>query len=232
AVLDIAEMAADGQGVAVMEAAVTLRPAGDRASRLAIAPYPAELEAPWTPAGGPPLLIRPIRPEDAEAHGAFFARLSPEDVRYRFFTAVRELSADMMVRLTQVDYDREMAFVAVRPPQAGDAEGGDTVGVARLVCEADCRSAEFAVIVQPDMKGRGLASHLMRRLFDWARRRGIAEIVGQVLADNAPMLAFVRRLGFSVHRMPGEEDVMEVRLALNPAAGPAVTPGPGTPARS
>jgi acetyltransferase len=156
---------------------------------------------------GERLVVRPIRPEDAEQHGAFFSRLSPQDIRYRFFTAMRELSPEQMARLTQIDYDREMAFIAARE------RGGDTVGVGRVVCEDD-RQGEFAVIVQADMKGRGVASHLMRRLIDWSRARGLREIVGQVLADNAPMLAFVRHLGFSVRRMPAEPDVVEARLAL------------------
>jgi acetyltransferase len=216
AALDIFRLIVDAQGPAVAEAAVRLRPAGDRASRLAIAPYPAELEAFWRPAdaaaGEAPLLVRPIRPEDAEAHAAFFARLSAEDVRFRFFTAMREMSPDLTARLTQVDYDREIAFIAVRPPQAGGAD--ETVGVARLVGESGSSSVEFAIAVQPDMKGRGLASHLMRRLIDWARARGLAEITGQVLADNMPMLGFVRHLGFKVQRMAGEEDVLEVRLTL------------------
>jgi len=138
---------------------------------------------------------------------AFFSRLSPQDIRYRFFTAMRELSAEQMARLTQIDYDREMAFIALREAS------GETVGVARVVCE-DEREAEFAVIVQRDMKGRGVARHLMQLLIDWARRRGLSAVVGQVLADNAPMLAFVRQLGFSVKRMPEEPDVVEARLSL------------------
>ena len=85
--------------------------------------------------------------------------------------------------------------------------------MARLVCE-DARQGEFAVIVQGDMKGKGVAGHLMRRLIDWARGRGLSAVVGQVLADNAPMLAFVRHLGFSVKRMPDEPDVVEARLSL------------------
>lgn len=98
-----------------------------------------------------------------------------------------------------------MAFVAIRETT------GEMVGVSRLVCERDGQSGEFAVVVQPDMKGRGLASHLMHHLLDWARARGLSEVVGQVLADNAPMLAFVRHLGFEVHRMRGEEDLVEAR---------------------
>ena len=124
---------------------------------------------------------------------------------------MRELSAEQTVRLTQVDYDREMAFVAVR-----DATG-ETVGVSRLACDADGRSGEFAVIVQADMKGRGLASHLMRRLIDWGRSRGLAEIEGQILADNHPMLAFIRHMGFSVHRMRDDPEVMEAVLTLQSA---------------
>ncbi len=154
------------------------------------------------------MTIRPIRPEDAAAHTAFFARLSPQDVRYRFFSAMRELSPEQTVRLTQVDYDREMAFIAVNETT------GDTVGVSRLACEPDGQTGEFAVIVQADMKGRGLASLLMRRLIDWARIRGLTEVVGQILADNQPMLSFIRHLGFTVHRMADDPSVMEARFHL------------------
>jgi acetyltransferase len=165
---------------------------------------------------GERLTIRPIRPEDAEAHGAFFSRLSPEDVRYRFFSAVRELSPEQMARMTQVDYDREMAFVAVREPADGPAE---TLGVARLVREGADRG-EFAVVVQPDMKGHGVARHLMCRLVEWGRSQGMAEIAGQILADNRPMLAFIRRLGFTIHHLPDENDVVEARLVLRRDEGP------------
>jgi acetyltransferase len=199
---------ADAEGVAVGDAALFLRPAGEIGNGLAIAPYPAELTEEWR-TGDELLTIRPIRPEDAEQHGEFFRRLSPEDIRFRFFSAMRALSPEQMARMTQVDYDREMAFVAQRNPT------NETVGVARLVIEPDRRSGEFAVIVQPDMKGRGLASHLMRRVIGWGHSSGLSEIVGQVLADNAPMLAFVRRLGFALHRMPEEPDVMEAKLVLD-----------------
>jgi acetyltransferase len=205
--LDINPLFADAEGVQVADAWIRLRPAGAPPGKLAIAPYPAELIGGYA-AHGETFTIRPIRPEDAEAHSAFFARLSPEDIRYRFFSAMRELSPEQMARLTQVDYEREIAFIAVR-----DATG-ETAGVARLVSEAGSGDGEFAVIVRPDMKGRGLARHLMQRLIDWARARGMSAVVGQVLADNAPMLAFVRGLGFKVQRLPDEEGVVEARLAL------------------
>ena len=204
--LEVNPLFVDAEGVLAADAWLRLRPAGENGV-LAIPPYPEALIE-HCEARGERLIIRPIRPEDATQHGAFFARLSAEDIRYRFFTAMRELSPEMMARLTQIDYDREMAFVAIREIT------GETVGVARLIAESDGTSGEFAVIVQPDLKGKGLASRLMQRLIDWARARGMAAVVGQVLADNAPMLAFVRRLGFSVRRLPEEPDVMEARLDL------------------
>ncbi len=186
-------------------AEIVLRAPG-AASPLAIAPYPAELTETWN-ARGEPLIIRPIRPEDAAAHAAMFARLTPEDVRFRFFSALRELSPERLARMTQVDYDREMAFVATRV-------NGDTVGVSRLVRDVD-GTGEFAVVVQPDMRGCGLARRLMQRLIDWGREQGLSAIVGQVLADNAPMLGFMRALGFALRRNPDEPDVMEARLELS-----------------
>ena len=209
--LDVNPLFVDADGVLAADAWIELRAPepGGWVSRLAISPYPAELVERFA-CGDEVLTIRPIRPEDAAAHAGFFTRLSPEDIRYRFFSAMRELSPEQIARMTQVDYDREMAFVAVR-------ENGDTVGVSRLVCEPGGESGEFAVIVQADMKGRGLARRLMQRLIDWGRAQGMAEIDGQVLANNAPMLAFVRRLGFEVHRMKGEDDVVEARLALTDA---------------
>jgi acetyltransferase len=206
--LEVNPLFADADGVLAADAWLRLRETGDVGGGLAITPYPADLVEHWLAPDGERLVVRPIRPEDAEAHGAFFHRLSPQDIRYRFFTAMREMSPEQMARLTQVDYDREMAFVAVREST------GETVGVARLVCEPDGLAGEFAVIVQDDMKGRGLASHLMRRLIEWARERRLRTVIGQVLSDNAPMLAFVRHLGFSLRRLPDEGDVVEARLSL------------------
>jgi acetyltransferase len=170
------------------------------------------------------VVIRPVRPEDAAAHAAFFARLSPEDVRYRFFSAIRALSAEQVARLTQVDYEREMALLAVRPAAPGSL-AGETVGVARLVREMDAGEAEFAVVVQADAKGAGIASALMRQLLDWGRSKGVREVAGQILADNAPMLAFIRRLGFKVRRSPEDAELMEARLVLETLA-PEPPPAP------
>ncbi len=169
--------------------------------------YPAELEEHWDSAGEP-LTIRPIRPDDAEAHRAFFNRLTPEDIRLRFFAAVRELSPAQLARFTRIDYAHDMALIAVR-----DATN-ETVGVARLV-HADANDiTEFAVVVQPDVKGKGLGTHLMRRLIDWARQHGVGEIRGEILADNITMLSFTRHLGFALRQLPKDPEIVEARLVL------------------
>jgi acetyltransferase len=212
--LTINPLFVDSAGVLAADAALTLRPAGET-SQLAVPPYPAELTGTFRTKSSIQLLVRPIRPEDAAAHAEAFGKLRPEDIRWRFFSPMRELSPQMIARLTQIDYDREMAFVAMHR----GAEGREEIaGVARLIRDPGGllggSSGEFAVTVVPEMKGQGVASHLMRRLFDWAREQGMTEVVGQVLADNAPMLAFVRSLGFRVRRSPEDDEVYEARLAL------------------
>ena len=206
AALGIDQLALSPDGAVALDAAIWLRPDGGRAV-LAIPPYPDHLSETWS-ASGEDFLIRPIRPEDADAHAAFVQRIPTEDLRYRFFTALRQVAPEQMVRLTQIDYEREMAFVAVR------CRDQATVGVARLVRELDGESGEFAIMVQPDTKGLGLARHLMMRLIEWAKAEKIPAIVGQILADNHPMLGFVRQLGFSLHRTPDEPDVVEAVLDI------------------
>jgi acetyltransferase len=214
ATLTINPLFADGTGVLAADCALALRPAGEL-GQLAIPPYPAEQARPWRLKSGEVVTVRPIRPEDAAAHAEAFAKLRPEDIRWRFFSPIRELSPQMMARLTQIDYAREMAFVAMRRRADGTEE---ELGVARLIRdpagEFGGPGGEFAVIVVPEMKGQGLGRHLMQRLAEWGREQGMSEIVGQVLADNAPMLAFVRSLGFTVRRSPGDDDVCEARWVL------------------
>ncbi|PWS34099.1 GNAT family N-acetyltransferase [Falsiroseomonas bella] len=206
AALGINPLVARADGVMALDARCTLRPAGE-AALLAIPPYPEEWVTRWNTKSGEALTIRPIRPEDAEAHAAFFRRLTPEDIRWRFFSQLRELPPQQIARMTQLDYDREMAFVAVRSLPDGTE---DLLGVSRLIREPDGITGEFAVIVDRAMKGQGLGRHLMERLFAWARANGIATIAGQVLADNAPMLAFVKSLGFTAKRSAEDEEVFEV----------------------
>ena len=148
-------------------------------------------------------MLQTAPPETVEqAHAEAFRRIAPADIRWRFFSPIRELSPALVARLVQIDYDREMAFIATREAT------GETVGAARLVRESDGEEAEFAIIVGDEVKGHGLGRFLMDRLFEWAKDNGVRKVVGQVLSDNAPMLAFVRRLGFTVRRSAAEEGVM------------------------
>ncbi len=213
--VDFPEIAAFGvnplfagpEGVLAVDAACTLRPEGQRAL-LAIPPYPEEWVGSFATRSGEVLAIRPIRPEDAEEHGAFVRRLSPEDIRWRFFSQIRELPPQQIARMTQLDYDREMAFCAIRRHADGREE---LLGVSRLIRENDGETGEFAVVVDRRMKGQGLGKHLMQRLFAWGKANGIRTIAGQVLADNAPMLAFAKGLGFVLKRSAEDEEVFDVR---------------------
>ena len=193
-------------GAVCAQAAIRLRPPGC-AAVLAIPPYPEYLSERWE-SRGQAFTIRPIRPEDAQAHADMVARVPPEDMRYRFFTATREVSSEQMARLTQIDYEREMAFIAVRERDHA------TVGVSRLVREMGTARGEFAIVVEPSAKGLGLAAHLMARVIDWGRDVGLGEITGTVLADNHAMIGFVRHLGFVVRHVPDEPDVVEAVLQV------------------
>ena len=188
-------------------ATLELRPPGE-AGQCAIAAYPEDL-ARRLEAGPDTLLVRPIRPEDAEAHAALFRRLTPEDIRYRFFNILRDLPPEQIVRMTQVDYDREMAFVAVHEAS------GHTVGVGRLIRDPATDGGEFAVLVEPAAKGRGVARFLMQQLVEWGRSKGMGSVTGLVLAENAPMLAFMRRIGATIQRVPQEPEVVEAVIPLH-----------------
>lgn len=196
---------ADAAGVVAADAGLTLRPVGE-AALLAIPPYPAGLVAAFTARDGRVFEVRPIRPEDAAAQGEFARELPPEDLRFRFFSAMKELPPAMLARLTQIDYGREMALIATRE--------GRVFGTARIIREGGGPQAEFAVVVSPSAKGTGLASHLMQRAMDWARGEGITAIMGHVLADNAPMQGFMRKLGFTLSRSLEDADILIARKAL------------------
>ena len=211
--LDINPLLADSEGAIVLDARIGVALADKSAStldRLAIRPYPRELEQEivWD---GAPLTLRPIRPEDGEAHLAFASALSADDVHYRMFSRVRELSPSQLARFTQIDYDREMAFIATRMGPEGVPQ---TLGVARVVADPDNVDAEFAVTIRTDLKGHGLGSILMHKLIDYCRQRGTRAIVGEALPDNMAMVKLARKLGFEVHQNRGD-DTMHMRLPLH-----------------
>jgi acetyltransferase len=207
--LDVNPLLADARGVLALDARmrVAAADASRRATdRLAIRPYPKELEETVALRDGSRLLVRPIRPEDEPAHQRMFASLAPEDVRFRFFNQVKALPHSQMARYTQIDYEREMAFVALEP-------SGETLGVARAIFDPDGVQAEFAIAVRSDRKGRGLGHALLDKLIRHCRARGAARVVGQVLPDNRAMLDLAASLGFRRRFVPGE-GVVEVELAL------------------
>lgn len=205
--LDINPLLVDEQGVLALDARVRLLRAsatGCGSSRLAICPYPAKLEDNIC-MDGSQLLLRPIRPEDGERLKAFYAAASPSDMRLRFFMSRREVPHSELARYSQIDYDREMAFVAL----AGQA----MVGEVRAVCDPDNLQAEFAIQVASQWQGKGLGQVLLSKLIRHLRERGTAEIVGQCLPDNAGMAALARRAGFEVSFDPLKK-IMALRLAL------------------
>ncbi len=215
--LEINPLFADEDGVICIDAQMQVRAFSGAGSRLAIRPYPQGLDEAVRLRDGRAVVLRPIRPEDEPAHHALIARMSPEDLRLRFFSYVRELRHAQMARLTQVDYDREMAFIATVAGPGGEPE---TLGVVRTVTDPDNRSAEFAVLVRSDLKGKGLGRLLMEKIIGYCRRRGTGEIKGLVLSSNDGMIALARRLGFSIERGP-DPDTVVARLALDADQAPS-----------
>lgn len=210
--LDINPLWADEHGVMALDARVRLsarRPAGQ--ANFAVRPYPEELvrRLPWQ---GRTLVLRPIRPEDEDRHRAFLEATSAEDMRMRFFQAPHRMSHDELARLTQIDYEREMAFVAVD-------EQGATLGVARLVRDPDNIEAEFAIMVRSDLKRQGLGRMLMQALLDHAALRGTQRVAGHVLRENRGMLALLKDLGFDAK--PDADEPATVKRVTFTVPGPA-----------
>jgi acetyltransferase len=156
-------------------------------------------------------MIRPILPEDEPEIQALIARLSPRAVRLRFFAPLKALSHRDAARLTQIDYDREMALVLTEPGPAGQMP---IYAVVRLISDPNNEHAEYAVVVQDDLAGQGLGTLLMNRIIDYARSRGTGEIVGHVLSENQTMLKLCAELGFSIHREVDDTSGVMVRLKL------------------
>ena len=212
--LDINPLLADEHGVLALDARMRVAAAAQPGpARFAIRPYPAELEesVSWE---GRALSLRPIRPEDAPQHSAFIAALTPEDMRYRMFAPMQALSPAQLARWTQIDYDREMAFIAT----GQGPHGPETLGVARAVADPDNISAEFAVVVRSDLKGHGLGALLLEKLLRYCRARGTHELVGEALPDNQRMLKLAHHLGFTV-APAAQQGALGLRLVLSGPVG-------------
>ena len=171
--------------------------------------YPRELALRTELPGLGPVLVRPVHPGDEPAYRAAFTKMSPEDIRMRFFAPMKELPDDMIHQLTHIDYDREMAFAMLREREA------DLVGVSRMIMTSD-RKAEFAVVVRSDLKGHGIGRFLMKCLVDYARSRDVRELYGDILSENQPMIEFMRGLGFHLEHIPESEAILRATLALAP----------------
>jgi acetyltransferase len=206
--LDINPLLADEDGVIALDARIKISAVGGATrDRLAIRPYPNELVTHELLSGVGECLLRPVRPEDAPEVLDFFSRLSSEDVRMRFLTPLNALSASMLARLTQIDYDREMAFVLFDPTHK-------IAGVGRIAADPDNTRAEFAVLVRSDLKGHGAGRLLMRRLGAYARDRGIGELFGDILAENTGMLALCREHGCHIEAASNDNTLMRATFRL------------------
>ncbi len=188
-------------------------------AHLAILPYPSRFDQTLTLRGGGTCQVRPIRPDDAQMLQDLVRSLSPESRYFRFVSSFNELPAAMLSRFTLIDYDREMALVAVARERVPGADGElveveRIVGVSRYVITPDQHSCEFSLVVAEDMKGRGLGGRLMDSIMDAARERGLAEIDGLVLRSNGPMLKLMRSMGFEVKRFDEDPDFALVTHAL------------------
>ncbi len=210
--MDINPLIVDEHGAVAADARVVVeyRPAGaDRYAHMAIHPYPAYLVSPWQLPDGTDVLIRPIRPEDADLVRDFVAGLSEEARFFRFMNALQELSGPLLVRLTQLDYSKEIALLAVTA-----ASPETELGVARFSVNPDGESCEFAIVLADHVTGKGLGQKLLATLIEVARMRGLRRIGGEVLASNHPMLALAQTLGFSVVPVPNNPDLLSISLRL------------------
>ncbi|MET0651300.1 MAG: bifunctional acetate--CoA ligase family protein/GNAT family N-acetyltransferase [Hyphomicrobiaceae bacterium] len=208
--IDINPLLADDKGVIALDARVVVADAAsDPRVPMAIRPYPSQWEVDAQVGSVGEVRIRPIRPEDEKLYADFFAQVTPDDQRLRFFTVAPELSHRFLARLTQIDYAREMAFVAI-------AKGsGALLGVVRMVADPDYVRAEYAILVRSDLKGLGLGWRLMQHLITYARSEKLEQLHGSVLAGNSTMLQMCRALEFSIEREPGDDSVRHVVLQLD-----------------
>jgi acetyltransferase len=224
--MDINPIIVDESGAVAVDARIVVdgtQPArggmGNPYNHLAILPYPARYEQVWPLPGAGEYTLRPIHPDDAQMLQDLMHHLSPESRYFRFVSSLAELPPAMLARFTLIDYDREMALVAVLKERHAGADGeiAETeriIGVSRYITNPDQTSCEFSLVVADDFSGKGLGSRLMESIMSVARDKGLAEIVGLVLANNTGMLKLMRKLGFEVKRFAEDQDFNLVTHAL------------------
>jgi acetyltransferase len=224
--MDINPIIVDASGAVAVDARIVIDSVAQAAAgrtneyqHLSILPYPARHERVWPMPGGGMYTVRPIRPGDAQMLQELVQHLSPQSRYFRFVSWFTELPPSMLSRFTLIDYDREMALVAVFKERSTDADGEireteRVVGVSRYITNPDHRSCEFSLVVADDSSGKGIGSRLMESIIEAAREKGLSEMEGLVLASNAEMLKLMRRLGFSVKRFDEDPDFKLVSYAL------------------
>lgn len=209
--LDINPLLADETGVIAVDARVAVAPEARKGSghpRFAVRPYPKEWERTIKLRNGKNAFVRPVRPEDEDEFRRFFEKITPEDLRLRFFAPVRDFSHTFLARLTQLDYARAIAFVAF------DGETGEMMGAVRLHADANHETGEYGILLRSDLKGLGLGWELMRLMIEWAKVEGLREVEGQVLRENSTMLDMCRSLGFSIRIDPDDPELRLVTLPI------------------
>ncbi|WP_406856503.1 bifunctional acetate--CoA ligase family protein/GNAT family N-acetyltransferase [Alsobacter sp. KACC 23698] len=219
--LDLNPLIADESGCIALDARIGVEasPAGQRRTalnpRFAIRPYPKEWERELTLKDDWRVFVRPVRPEDEPLYADFFQKVTPEDLRLRFFAKVKDFSHAFVARLTQLDYARAIAFAAL------DRKTGELLGVVRLHSDANHDTGEYAILLRSDLKGRGLGWALMRLMIDYAKADGLKSVHGQILRENTTMLAMCAALGFEAHADPDDRDIKTAVLDLTRVPDPA-----------
>ncbi|MDH5824865.1 bifunctional acetate--CoA ligase family protein/GNAT family N-acetyltransferase [Luteimonas sp. RD2P54] len=211
--LDINPLLADRDGVIAVDARVRIAPSqplhkGPGHPRFAVRPYPSEWEREVTLADGARAFVRPVRPEDDAMFRRFFEHVSSEDLRLRFFNAVRHFSHEFIARLTQLDYARAIALAMIDP------DSGEMLGAVRLVADADYDRGEYGILVRSDLKGKGIGWRLMRIMIEYAHWLELRMVEGQVLRENSTMIEMCRQLGFRIQADPEDATLVNVVLPV------------------
>ncbi|TDN60870.1 bifunctional acetate--CoA ligase family protein/GNAT family N-acetyltransferase [Scandinavium goeteborgense] len=209
--LDIHPLLASGNEFTALDVTLEIGPfEGDSESRLTVRPYPQQFEEWVELKNGERCLFRPILPEDEPLLQKFIAQVTKEDLYYRYFSEINEFTHDDLANMTQIDYDREMAFVAVHSTETGT----EILGVTRAISDPDNIDAEFAVLVRSDLKGLGLGRRLLEKLIDYTREHGLSRLNGITMPNNQGMIALARKLGFEVD-IQLEDGIVGLTLRLS-----------------
>jgi acetyltransferase len=211
--MDINPLVADSSGVLALDCRIVVShraPSLDPYGHMAIHPYPYHLITQLQLADGTNITVRPIRPEDAQIEQSFVRKLSPQAKYFRFMQTLNELTPEMLVRFTQLDYNRELALIAVQEKAGSEIE----LGVARYVMNPDGKSCEFALVVADEWQHRGIGSQLMTHLMEAAQERGFNSMDGEILADNQKMIDLVKSLGFRIRSSEEDPGVKVATISL------------------